>query len=88
MNNKLQLNALVTQALLDSEFQKSILNGKRKECLQMFDLSQAEIDTLLAIDADGIDHFIRQIDAMTHPPTTNNYRGLSIVANQQVVLAP
>ena len=88
MINKIHLNAIVTRALLDSEFEKSILNGKRKECLGMFKLSQAERDTILAIDADGIDHFIHQIDELTHPPTADLYKGLSMVPNQQIVLAP
>jgi len=67
MNNKLLINAIVTKALLDSDFEASILNGKRKECLEMFKLDQAEKETILAIDADGIDQFIRQIDALTQP---------------------
>jgi len=82
MINKLNLNAIVTQALLDTEFEKSILNGKRKECLGMFKLDQAEVDTILAIDADGIDQFIRQIDALTHPPTAGLYKGLCMMPNQ------
>jgi len=86
MINKLHLNAIVTQALVDSEFEKSILNGKRRECLQMFDLNQAEIEMLLAIDADGIDQFIRQIDAMTKPPATEYPRTLSMVPDLQAVL--
>ncbi|MBL7161429.1 MAG: hypothetical protein ISS57_02405 [Anaerolineales bacterium] len=48
----------------------------------MFKLDQVEVDTILAIDADGIDQFIRQIDALTHPPTAGLYKGLCMMPNQ------
>ena len=62
------------KALLDNEFEDSILNGKRRECLEMFELGQAEKEMILAIKADGIDQFIRQIDEMTRPTSRSIQR--------------
>ncbi|MBC8507469.1 MAG: hypothetical protein ISR58_06970 [Anaerolineales bacterium] len=66
MSNKLHLNAIVTKALLDSDFEEAILNGKRKECLDMFELDQTDKSEILAIDADVLDQFIRDIDALSN----------------------
>ncbi len=67
MSNKLHLNAIVTKALLDNDFEEAILNGKRKECLDMFELDQTDKNEILAIDADVLDQFIRDIDALASP---------------------
>ncbi len=67
MSNKLQINAIVTKALLDSDFEAAILNGQRKECLDTFALDHADKNKILAIDAVVLDQFIRDIDALTLP---------------------
>lgn len=60
----LKLNAIVTKALVDQEFQAAILNGHRRECLLSFGFSDDEINTLLAVKASNIDQFIKQINAL------------------------
>ena len=57
----MMLNALLTRALLDPQFSKDILNGKRAQRVSEFDLSQAEKQAILAIQADNLDQFIHQI---------------------------
>ena len=60
--SKLHLNAIVTQALLDGEFEKAILNGQRKARLVGFDLTEKEREAVLAIKSPDIDQFIAQVD--------------------------
>ena len=62
-----QLNALITRSLLDGQFCRDILNGRRIERLQEFDLSPAERQVILSIKADGIDQFIHQINQWMYP---------------------
>ena len=61
------LNALITRSLLDRQFCKDILNGKRSERLREFDLSPSERQAILAIKADGIDQFIREMNRWMYP---------------------
>ena len=61
-----QLNAIVTQALLDDEFRAAILNGQRCARLAAFDLTEQEREAVLAIPAHDLDGFIRQIEPLTH----------------------
>ena len=68
--SQLHLNAIVTQALLDDEFQAAILNGPRRARLAAFDLTEQEREAVLAMPAHDLDGFIRQIDAYT----SLNYR--------------
>jgi hypothetical protein len=60
--SKLHLNAIVTQALLDGEFEKAILNGQRKARLAGFDLTENEREAVLAIKSPNLDQFIAQVD--------------------------
>ncbi len=62
----LKLNALVTKALLDRDFQAAILNGHRRECLVNFGLSDDEMKAVLAVQANSLDQFIQQINALLY----------------------
>lgn len=61
------LNAILTRSLLDGQFCKDILNGKRQERLREFDLSPAERQVILSIKAEGIDQFIQQMSQWMYP---------------------
>jgi hypothetical protein len=61
------LNAIITRSLLDGQFCKDILNGKRNERLREFDLSPAERQAILSIKADGIDQFIQEMNRWMYP---------------------
>jgi hypothetical protein len=60
----LKLNAIVTKALVDRDFQAAILNGRRKECLVNFGLSDDEIKAVLSVRASSLDQFIKQINTL------------------------
>lgn len=60
----LKLNAIVTKALVDRDFQAAILNGRRKECLVNFGLSDDEIRAVLSVQASSLDQFIKQINTL------------------------
>jgi hypothetical protein len=61
----LKLNAIVTRALLDRNFQAAILNGHRRESLRSFDLNDNELKAVLAVEAKNLDQFIRKINVLT-----------------------
>lgn len=60
----LKLNAIVTKALIDRDFQAAILNGRRKECLMNFGLSDDEVKAVLSVQASSLDQFIKQINTL------------------------
>lgn len=60
----LKLNAIVTKALLDRDFRAGILNGRRKECLTIFGLSDNEMTALLSVKANDLDQFIQQLSSI------------------------
>jgi hypothetical protein len=64
----LKLNAIVTKALIDRDFQAAILNGRRRECLVTFGLSDDEIKAVLSVRASNLDQFIKQINALLCVP--------------------
>ncbi len=55
------LNAILTRALLDAQFSKDILNGKRQERISEYELTPLEKKALLSIEAEDMDQFIHQI---------------------------
>lgn len=65
--SKLQLNAIVTKALLDSEFQAAIVNGRSREKLSEFNLNSKEMDALLQIQAVNFDQFVYQVNELMQP---------------------
>jgi hypothetical protein len=60
----LKLNAIVTKALIDRDFRAGILNGRRKECLTTFGLSDNEMNALLSVQATNLDQFIQQLSSI------------------------
>ena len=56
--SKLQLNAIITRALLDKDFKAGILNGKRKTLLSAFPLSSDVMRKVLVIRANDMDEFV------------------------------
>jgi hypothetical protein len=64
--SKLTLNAMITKAMLDEAFQADILNGKRQECIEKFELSDEEKKALLVIDADNLEQFVSQVERWMH----------------------
>lgn len=63
----MMLNALLTRALLDDQFSKDILNGKRKERIGEFELSSLEKQAILSINADDLDEFIHELSDWMYP---------------------
>ncbi len=59
--SKLKLNAFVTKALLDRDFEKDILNGHRRDRLNDFDLPGDEVKAIMSIKADNLDQLIHKI---------------------------
>jgi hypothetical protein len=55
------LNAILTRALLDAQFCKDILNGKRHERISEYELTPLEKKAILSIEAENVDQFIHQI---------------------------
>jgi hypothetical protein len=55
------LNAILTRALLDAQFSKDILNGKRYERISEYELTPLEKKAILSIEAEDMDQFIHQI---------------------------
>ena len=66
---KTNINAIAAQALLDNKFEAAILNGKRKEKLDEFNLSEKQIKAVMAIEADDLDQFIRSLGKLIQLPS-------------------
>jgi NifB/MoaA-like Fe-S oxidoreductase len=64
--SKIHLNAIATRALLDGDFKKAVLNGKRREKLDEFSLSENEIQAVMEIEANSLDQFIRGLGTLMH----------------------
>ena len=60
-----QINAIITQALVDPDFQKAILNGQRRERLQDFKLAPDLVDTIMSFKGDSIRQLIFQLNDLT-----------------------
>ena len=56
--SKLQLNAIITRALVDEEFRAGILNGKRKALLSAYPLPTEVMHKVLVIRANDMDGFV------------------------------
>jgi hypothetical protein len=64
--SRINLNAVVTKALLDHTFQAGLLNGRRRENLASLRLSEDEIKALMGIEANTINQFIFQVNALVY----------------------
>lgn len=56
------LQAVVGTALIDSDFRRAILNGSRHSAIARFDLSYAETDAVMSIQAETLEQFAGQLD--------------------------
>ncbi len=56
------LQAVIGNAVIDTSFRKALLNGSRGRVIQSFGLTREEIDAVMAIRADSLDQFARQLD--------------------------
>lgn len=65
---KLELNAIVTMALVDKDFKKAVLNGKRRESLEAFKLPDRVRNQVLEIDAHDIHQFIYKLNEIVNQP--------------------
>ncbi len=66
---KTSINAIAAQALIDNKFEVAILNGQRKEKLHKFNLSEKQIEAVMAIEADNLDQFIRSLGKLIQVPS-------------------
>jgi hypothetical protein len=53
-----EINELVWRAVIDPDFQKDLLNGRRDAVLASLDLTEAEREAVLALEADTLDGFV------------------------------
>jgi hypothetical protein len=56
------LQAVVGTAVIDSLFRKALLNGSRRRVIQTFNLTNEETSAVMAIRADSLEQFARQLD--------------------------
>lgn len=59
--SSLGLNALITKLIVDHKFQEEILNGKRQERINEFNLSCKERNAVLSIQADNLEQFVQRM---------------------------
>ncbi len=55
------LQTLIGTALIDSSFRAALLNGSRRRILQSFDLSDEQVETIMAIRADSLEQLASEI---------------------------
>ena len=55
--------SVIGHAVIDTEFRKGLLNGKRRYLLDDFNLSPEEVEFAMGIRADSIEEFACQIDS-------------------------
>ena len=56
-----KLHRIVGKAIVSKKFREGILNGKRAELIQQFDLEAEEFGALMTIRADTLSDFARGI---------------------------
>jgi hypothetical protein len=56
------LQAMIGMAVIDQEFRKALLNGSRRYVIQRFPLTREEFETVMAVRADSLDQFAKQLD--------------------------
>ena len=56
------LQAVIGTAVVDSAFRKALLNGSRSRVIQPFNLSKEETSAVMAIRADSLEQFAKQLD--------------------------
>jgi hypothetical protein len=56
------LQAVIGNAVVDSEFRKGLLNGSRLRIISNFNLTPEETNVVMGIRADTLEHFAGQLD--------------------------
>jgi hypothetical protein len=56
------LQAVIGNAVVDSEFRKGLLNGSRLRIISNFNLTAEETNVVMGIHADTLEHFAGQLD--------------------------
>ena len=67
--------SVIGNAVIDTEFRKGLLNGKRRHILSAFNLSSQEVEFAMRINANSLEEFAGQLDSwisheqgMVEPP--------------------
>jgi len=55
--------SVIGNAVIDTEFRKGLLNGKRRFILSNFNLSPAEVEFAMKISANSLEDFAYQLDS-------------------------
>ncbi len=56
------LQAVVGTAVIDTGFRRALLNGQRRQVVQSFNLTNEELDAVMAIRAKSLEQFAGQLD--------------------------
>ena len=62
-----RIDRLVWEAFTDPDFRARLLNGKRREVLHTFNLTETERQTVLAVEADTIESFAKALCQFSEP---------------------
>ena len=66
---KVEINAIATRALVDKDFEAAILNGKRRELLQEFQLPERVFNAIMCIQGEDLKQFIFQLNDLVTSPS-------------------
>jgi len=66
---KVAVNAIATRALVDKDFEAAILNGRRRELLQEFQLPEKVFDAIMCIKGENLNQFIFQLSDLVASPS-------------------
>ena len=62
-----RIDKLVWEAFTDPSFRARLLNGKRREVLHAFNLTETERQTVLAVEADTLESFAEALCQLSEP---------------------
>ncbi len=66
------LQAVIGNAVVDSEFRKGLLNGSRLRMISNFNLTAEETNMVMGIRAETLEHFAGQLDQWMTIQTEGN----------------
>lgn len=62
-----RIDRLVWEAFTNPDFRARLLNGKRREVLHAFNLTETECQTVLAVEADSLESFAEALCQLPEP---------------------
>jgi hypothetical protein len=62
-----RIDRLVWEAFTNPDFRARLLNGQRREVLKAFNLTEAEWQTVLAVEADTLESFAEALCQPSEP---------------------